>query len=209
MSKARKVRDKWHAKKWFPVHAPQYFGELEIASILCEDSQKLIGRVVETTLYDITGDVTHQSIKLYFMIVGVEGGRAKTILKQHEYSTDYLRSLVRRGSSRIDGIFTVSSKDGYVVRYSVVAFAKGRANSSQARAIRAIMKEVLEERARNLDYSQLCHEVVLGKVASDIYNKAKKIIPLRHMGVRKSKLLAMPTRPFVPEEGAKAEAKAA
>ncbi|MEM3575349.1 MAG: hypothetical protein QXQ76_06380 [Candidatus Bathyarchaeia archaeon] len=50
--------------------------------------------------------------------------------------------------------------------------------------------------------------MVLGKVASDIYNKAKKIIPLRHVGVRKSKLLAMPTRPFIPEEGVKAEAKA-
>ena len=209
MSKARRIKDKWHAKKWFSVHAPQYFGELEVANVLCEDPQKLVGRVVETTLYDITGDVTHQSIKLYFLIIGTEGERAKTILKQHEYSTDYLRSLVRRGSSRVDGIFTASSKDGYMARYSIVAFAKGRANSSQAKAIRAIMREALEERARNLDYSQLSHEVVLGKVASDIYNKAKKIVPLRHVGIRKSKLLAMPTRPFMPEEGMKAEPKAA
>jgi len=31
--------------------------------------------------------------------------------------------------------------------------------------------------------------MVLGKIASDIYNEAKKIAPLRHVGVRKSKLL--------------------
>jgi ribosomal protein S3AE len=30
--------------------------------------------------------------------------------------------------------------------------------------------------------------MVLGKIASDIYNEAKKIAPLRHVGVKKSKL---------------------
>jgi len=32
----------------------------------------------------------------------------------------------------------------------------------------------------------------LGKIASDIYNEAKKIAPLRHVGIRKSKLLSKP-----------------
>jgi len=36
------------------------------------------------------------------------------------------------------------------------------------------------------------HEAVLGKLGSDIYNLAKKIAPLRHVGVRKSKLLSIP-----------------
>jgi ribosomal protein S3AE len=30
---------------------------------------------------------------------------------------------------------------------------------------------------------------VLGKIASEIYNESKKIAPLRHVGVRKSKLV--------------------
>jgi len=32
----------------------------------------------------------------------------------------------------------------------------------------------------------------LGKMGSDVYNEAKKVCPLRHVGVRKSKLLSMP-----------------
>jgi len=36
---------------------------------------------------------------------------------------------------------------------------------------------------------QFVQEMVLGKIASDIYNEARKIVPLRHVGVRKSKLL--------------------
>ena len=34
--------------------------------------------------------------------------------------------------------------------------------------------------------------MVLGKMGSDVYNEAKKVCPLRHIGVRKSKLLSMP-----------------
>jgi len=108
---AKKVRDKWRAKEWYDVYAPAYFGEKKVASIPCSDPTKLIGRVVETTLYDITNDFSHQSQKLYFLAVRVKGTRAETILKGHEYSADYLRSLVRRGSTRIDAIFKVTSRD--------------------------------------------------------------------------------------------------
>jgi len=92
----KKVRDKWRTKEWYSVYTPAYFGEQNVAGIPCEDPKKLIGRVVETTLYDITNDFSHQSIKLYFLVTSITGDRADTILKSHEYSTDYLRSLVRR-----------------------------------------------------------------------------------------------------------------
>jgi len=39
--------------------------------------------------------------------------------------------------------------------------------------------------------------MVLGKIASDIYNIAKKIAPLRHVGVRKSKLVTQLAAPKI------------
>jgi small subunit ribosomal protein S3Ae len=193
LSKAvRKVRDKWRAKEWYDVYSPSYFGELVVASVPVEDPEALIGRVVETTLYDITNDFAHQSIKLYFLIVNSKDHRAETILKSHEYATDYLRSLVRRGSTRMDGIFKVSTKDQFVTRVSVVAFTRDRIKASQEHGIRQIMRQIVEERAAALNYDQLTHEAVLGKLGSDIYNLSKKIAPLRHVGVRKSKLLSVP-----------------
>ena len=193
MSKAtRKVRDKWRLKEWYDVYSPSYFGELVVASIPVEDPGALIGRVVETTLYDITNDFAHQSIKLYFLIVNSKDHRAETILKSHEYATDYLRSLVRRGSTRMDGIFKVKTKDQFSTRISVVAFTRDRIKASQEHGIRQIMKQIVEERAAALTYEQVLHEAVLGKLGSDIYNLAKKIAPLRHVGVRKSKLLSIP-----------------
>jgi small subunit ribosomal protein S3Ae len=193
LSKAtKKVRDKWRAKEWYDVYAPAYFGEKKVASIPCSDPVKVIGRVVETTLYDITNDFSHQSQKLYFLVANVKGTRADTILKGHEYSADYLRSLVRRGSTRIDAIFNVTSKDQYVTRASVVAFTRDRVNANQQHLIRSIMRKTIEEKADTLAYDQLCHEMVLGIFGSEIYNLAKKVSPLRHVGVRKSKLMIIP-----------------
>ncbi len=189
MSKApRKVRDKWRSKEWYSVYTPSYFGELNVAQIPCEDQSKLMGRVVENTLYDITGDFAHQSTKLYFLVISAEDDKAQTTLKGHEYSADYLRSLVRRGSSRVDCITEVTTKDRFSTMVSVVAFARGRLNASQQHAIRFVMRKIAEEKAKNLTYDQLSQEIVLGKVGSDIYNEAKKIAPLRHVGVRKSRL---------------------
>lgn len=193
MSKAtKKVRDKWRSKEWYSVYTPSYFGEQNVAVIPSEDPKKLIGRVVETTLYDITGDFSHQSTKLYFLVVAVGGDRCDTILKSHEYSTDYLRSLVRRGSTRIDGIFTANTLDRYLTRVYVVSFSHGRIQGSQEHAVRQVMGKIVAEKAAKLTYSQISHEMVLGKMGSDVYNEAKKVCPLRHVGVRKSKLLSMP-----------------
>jgi len=193
MSKpSRKIRDKWRLKQWYSVYAPPYLGEKEIAEIPSEEPAKIIGRVVETTLYDITGDFAHQSVKLYLLVVKAEGSRADTIMKGHEYAPDYLRSLVRRGSSRIDGIFDMRTKDGFVTRVSVVAFARDRIKTSQEKGIRSSMRRVLADRARESGYGQFAHEVVTGKMAQEIYNLTKKITHLRHVGIRKSRLLAMP-----------------
>lgn len=193
MSKAtKKVRDKWRSKDWYSVYTPSYFGEQNVAVIPSEDPKKLIGRVVETTLYDITGDFSHQSTKLYFLIVSVSGERCETILKSHEYSTDYLRSLVRRGSTRIDGLFAANTLDKYLTRVYVISFSHGRIQGSQEHAVRQVMGKIVAEKASKLTYSQLSHEMVLGKMGSDVYNEAKKVCPLRHVGVRKSKLLSMP-----------------
>ncbi|MEM0357148.1 MAG: 30S ribosomal protein S3ae [Candidatus Bathyarchaeia archaeon] len=186
---AKKVRDKWRSKAWYTVLAPPYFGNVELGSIPADEPAKLLGRVIEATLYDITGDFAHQYMKIYFQIVNIEGKTAHTVFKGHEYSRDYLRSLIRRRTTKVDGIFNVTTKDGYRLRVAVCAFTLSRIKTSQETAIRKIMAKIVEEKSKALTLDQFAQEMVLGKIASDVYNEAKKIVPLRHVGVRKSKLL--------------------
>jgi len=71
-------------------------------------------------------------------------------------------------------------------------------NSSKKSAIRAVMDRTIAERAASLTYDQFVQETVLQKVASDVYNEAKKVTRLRHVGVRKIKLISRPALENVP-----------
>ena len=192
------MKDKWRDKDWYMIVSPSYFGSVELGAIPAEGPEKLMGRVVDATLYDITEDFSHQYLKMYFQVTGVEGRRANTTFKGHEYSRDYLRSLVRRRTTRVDRIVDVTTKDGYTLRLAVSAFTLARIKTSQEQAIRALMKRIVEEKAMELTFDQFVQEAVLGKLASDMYNEAKKVSPLRHMGIRKSKLISQPTVPITP-----------
>jgi small subunit ribosomal protein S3Ae len=198
-SKAKHVRDKWRGKAWYMVVAPPFFGNVELGTVPAEEPEQLIGRVVEATLYDITSDFSHQNLKMFFQINEIEGKTARTLFKGHEYSRDYLRSLVRRRTTKIDGLFNLTTKDGYKMRVSVSALTLSRIRTSQEKIIRNIMDKIVKEKAAALTLDQFVQEMVLGKIASDIYNKAKKVAPLRHVGVRKSKLVAQPAQVPVKE----------
>jgi small subunit ribosomal protein S3Ae len=200
-SKAKHVRDKWRGKAWYMVVAPPFFGNVELGTVPAEEPEQLIGRVVEATLYDITSDFSHQNLKMFFQINEIEGKTAHTLFKGHEYSRDYLRSLVRRRTTKIDGLFNLTTKDGYKMRVSVSALTLSRIRTSQEKIIRNMMDKTVKEKAATLTLDQFVQEMVLGKIASDIYNEAKKVAPLRHVGIRKSKLVAQP--PQVPMQEAK------
>jgi len=191
-SSKKRVKDKWRGKDWYSIVSPSYFGGSELGSVPADHASKLVGRVVDSTLYDLTNDFAHQYLKMYFQVSEVEGKTAHTIFKGHEYSRDYLRSLVRRRTTRIDVIDNVTAKDGYQLRLAVSAFTLTRIRTTQEHAIRAIMKRIVEQKAKELTFDQYVQETVLGKIASDIYNEAKKVAPLRHVGIRKSKLIAQP-----------------
>ncbi len=191
--KAAKVRDKWKLKSWVTVLASPSFGLMPIARVPITDLEKASGRVIETTLYDILKqDPQHYAFKLYFQVDKVEGETAPTIFKGHEYSREFLRSLIRRGSSMSDFIKDYRTKDGYLVRVYCIALSQGRMNTSKKHDLRLIMDKVIGERAVGLTYDQFAQELVLQKVASDVYNEAKKITHLRHVGIRKSKLISRP-----------------
>jgi len=174
------------------VVAPSFFGNVELGAIPAQEPEQLIGRVVEATLYDITSDFSHHFLKMFFQVNEVDAKTAKTLFKGHEYSRDYLRSLVRRRTTKVDSLINLSTKDGYKLRIAVSALTLSRIKTSQEKIIRKMMDKTIHEKANALSLDQFVQEMVLGKIASDIYNQAKEVAPLRHVGIRKSKLLAQP-----------------
>jgi small subunit ribosomal protein S3Ae len=188
----RRTVDKWKGKEWYTIQTPSYFGNLDIGETVAGDPEKVVGRRVETTLYDITNDFNQIHVKLLFQIMEVKNKIAYTEFQGHVFTRDYLRSLIRRGSSRIDGIFNVTTKDGYALRLTAIVLTLSRAKTTQQHIIRKIMEDIIQKKAEELTFQQFVQQVVLGKVGSEIYNAAKKITALRKCEIMKSKVTRVP-----------------
>jgi len=189
---SREARSKWEAKKWFRVLAPSAFGFAEIALVPAKDATTLIGRTVEISFFDITKDVSQLPTKLKFQIVDIKGDTVNTQLKQIELTRDYIRSLVRRGSSRIDVIVDVETADGVRLRVMGLAVTQRRVKTSQKKAMRKIMFDLIAGKASSMKFDEFIQEIVLGKLATEIEVAVKKIYPLRKAEVRKVKVLTSP-----------------
>ena len=185
-------KETWRAKEWYDVIAPPMFGGAKIGETPTLDARQLSGRVLETTLGDLIDDFSKSHIKLYFQVRGVEGNRAVTKFIGHDMARDYVRSQVRRRATKVDNISTVATQDGYKLRISSMVTSLRRIQSSQIEAVRSGMREVVEHRAAERTFDQFVQEVVLGKLAADIYKVIKKICPVKRVEVRKTKVLAGP-----------------
>lgn len=182
-------------KELVTIYSPPYFGGREIGQTFASGTAQIPGRVVETSLYAITDDFSKQYLLMRFKITDVTDGSAETMFHGHEYGREYLRSLVRRGSTRIDGVFKVTTKDGYEMRVKITAFTVGRTRSVKKKAVRRIMSDVVQRSAARLTLDQFAQELVLGKTASEIYNEARKVALIRHVGSTKSKVISLPAQP--------------
>lgn len=182
------VRRVKKGKKWYVVVAPEMFGRTVVGEIPGDSPEKLLGRNIEITLGELTSDASKQHTKLIFQVKEVDGDTASTKFLGHRLSRDYLRSLVKRKTSKIDVISTVETRDGSKVGVKSSCFTVKRAKERQAKAIREIMKDVIESRASSLTLSQYIQEIVLGKLAADIYKDAKRVYPLRRVEIESTKV---------------------
>ncbi len=189
---AARTRDKWREKTWYQILAPDYFDNKEIGTTPAGTPDSLIGRTVEPTLYDLTGNFDKIHVKLRFKVLEVIGQQAKTTFYGHEWSSDYLRGLVRRGTSRIDWIGPILTKDDYLMRISVIVFTNTRAKTSQEHSVRKAIEKVIRAHAKKHSFDQLVTKVILGDLAADVFDEVKKIIPIRECEIRKSKVLKGP-----------------
>jgi len=188
--KTARVKDKWREKKWVTVLAPSAFNKVPIAYIPITDDQSAVGRVVEVTLFDIVkGDPSQHQFKLYFQVSKVDGETATSIFKRYEYAKEFLRSLVRRGSSLINFIADVKTKDGHLFRIKVIALTQKKLNTSRKRALRLIAKDVMGKTIPEMTIEQFIQATAFGKINSDILAAVKKVIHVRHVGIEKAKLI--------------------
>ncbi|MFB6127599.1 MAG: 30S ribosomal protein S3ae [Halolamina sp.] len=189
-------------KRWYTVLAPEQFDRAELGETMAEEPEQVVGRTVQTTLGEIENDQGANNKKLHFKIRDVGSDSAYTELTGFELTRDYLRSLVRRGASKVQANVTVRTTDDYRVQLQPVSFTTKKADRSQEQAIRAIMVDIVEEAAAERSFEELVDSVVEGRLSSAIYGDAKTVYPLRRVEVKKLTREASPEEVAAEEEAA-------
>ena len=89
--------------------------------------------------------------------------------------------------------------DGFTFRVSTIAFSQRRLNSSKKHEIRMITHRILSDKIPKLTVDQFVQEATMGKMGADLLAEAKKIASLRHIGIKKTKLISTPESRAVQE----------
>ena len=189
----RKVKDRWKAKNWYQILAPSIFNNVPVAETLAESPESLIGRVSEVSLQDLTNDFRKSHIKLLFSIDKIEQNTAHTQLKGTQLTSDYLRRMIRRRKSRVDGVFNVETRDSALVTVKPFAIAEKRIQSSQKKLIRNVMKEVIAKEGKVKTLNAFVRECIDGKIGSEIYKNCKVYYPVKRIEVNKIEVKRLPT----------------
>jgi len=187
----RKVKDKWKAKEWYNVHAPKMFNEMVIGETPAADPELLLGRTVEVTVQDLTGDFSKMHIKLKFKIVGSDGHEAKTTFIGHDLTSDYVRRLTRRKKTKTDHVVDVVTFDRFQLRIKTMSIAERRIQSSQEDGMRAIIGVTLKEMATKMTLSDMVKAIISGELAKELARACRVVIPMKRLEIRKTEVLGV------------------
>jgi small subunit ribosomal protein S3Ae len=181
----------WKAKSWYKVFTPDSLGKTYIGDTIANDPESVIGRIMQTTLGEIINDYSRQNVKMKFRVANVTGDAAYTEFVGHELTRDYLRSLVKRRTSRIDTHVPVLTKDGKMVELTVTCYTLTRANLSQTHAIRGLLTARVQELAKEGDFNALLNGIVTGDISKELFKAVKPLFPVRRVEIIKSKVGAV------------------
>jgi small subunit ribosomal protein S3Ae len=190
---ARKVKDRWKAKNWYNIIAPPAFDGVTIADTMTDNPDNLINRVTGVSLQDLTNDFRKSHIILNFKINKVEEDKAHTQFSGHTLTSDYLRRMIRRRRSKIEGVYDVNTRDGALIRVKPFATTDKRIQNSQRKVVREAMKKTISDQAKDRTLSEFLKNILDGRMGSEIYKNCKKLYPVKRIEIHKTEVISHPT----------------
>lgn len=127
-------------------------------------TDSLKGRVLELSLADLNKDDEQAYKKIKLRIDEVQGKNCLTSFYGMDFTSDKLRSLVRKWQTLIEAHVDVRTTDGYLLRLFAIGFTKKRPNqvkkttyaqSAQVKEIRQKMFEIMTRESQSCDMKEL------------------------------------------------------
>jgi len=206
---SRKAADPFSKKEWYDVRAPRSFSIRQIGKTVVTKTQgtrnsrdSLLGRVFEVSQGDLVVSAEDDAFRKFKLKVeDIQGTNCLTNFSGMAFTTDNLRSLVRKWHSLIEAHADVKTNDGYTLRLFAIGFTKRRPNqikktsyaqSAQAKQIRKKMSEIMIREASVTDLNDLVRKFSTDTIGREIEKATSGIYPLQNVLIRKVKMLRAP-----------------
>lgn len=204
----KKAQDPFARKEWYDVKAPALFSVRNVGKTLVNRSaglknanDSLRGRIFEVSLADLQNDESHSFRKIKLRVDDVQGKQCLTNFYGMDFTSDKLRSLVRKWQTLIEAHLDVKTSDDYLLRVFVIAFTRSQmgqikrttyAQSAQVRQIRKKMFDIIQAEAKDCSLADLVKKFGPEVIGNEIQKQTKGIYPLQNCFVRKVKILKAP-----------------
>ncbi len=182
------MASKLKGKEWYQIVAPKFFGDFVIGETIAMEPKQLKGRIIETSLTDITGDPTKYYLKFYFKIEEIKDKKAITRFFGHDCTRDFLARIVRRRSTRIDTNDIINLKDNKM-RVKAVAISNRSVSKNIDKRVRKNIRELIKENVSKMKTEEFIREIIDGKLQQKIRKAISKVYPLRYFEFRKTEVL--------------------
>jgi len=188
--KKRKTADAWKKKEWYAIYSPKSFEEKEIGISPASEPDNLMNRIIEVPLREVTGNMAHQFVKMWFRVTDVKGKNAYTVFDGFELVREYLRRNVRRRRSMIRVVKKVETSDGKKLNVTVYAFTAWKVETSKKNLIRKVMLDAIVRIAKENNFETLIQKMVFGTMASEIFKELRAVTQIKRVEIAKCVMLS-------------------
>ena len=161
----------------------------------------LKGRVFEVSLGDLNKDEERAFRTISLVAEDVQGRTILTNFHGMKFTTDKVKSLIKKWQTLIEAWVDIKTTDGYLVRMFSIGFTKKRPNqlrltsyaqTSQIKQIRKKMVDIMVREAANCDLKNLFKKFNSETIGRFIETECQGIYPLKDCYLRKAKILRRP-----------------
>eukprot|EP01130_Rhizamoeba_saxonica_P003861 TRINITY_DN15_c0_g1_i1.p1 TRINITY_DN15_c0_g1~~TRINITY_DN15_c0_g1_i1.p1 ORF type:complete len:280 (+),score=77.87 TRINITY_DN15_c0_g1_i1:75-914(+) len=205
----RKIIDPFKKKDWYVVKAPGMFPNSmvgrspqnkTVGKNLASDGLK--GRVYKVSLADLNNDEFRAYRQIHLIAEAVEGKEVLTNFHGMSFSTDKLKSLIKKWKTLIEAHLDLRTSDGYKIRLFIIGFTRrspeqrkttNYATTAQIKQIRKKMVAITMQESADSSLKDLFKKLISETISKKIEQDCQGIYPLQNVYIHKLKVVQKPT----------------
>ncbi len=169
------------------------FNKKVVGETPATDPKSVVGRNVQVSFSDLSGDRNKYYIKLNFRISDVSDGTALTVFNGMETTRDYIYRMVRKRSQRVELIKELETADKWKLQLTVITILNRNAEKMVQKKVRKEVSKILDNSAKKSGINDMVTRIISSNLQKEIKKKVTKTYPVRFAEVAKIEVMKAPS----------------